>query len=113
MKGMVTCKVCGKDFPVKISKHHIGRDVEKKGVIPAFTGTEEGMLYDIFNCFHCGCQYVAQERKRVFTEEFEFEKSCANCKHGVVKMEDFPCAVCSHNFKDYFEEEENCEEENE
>jgi hypothetical protein len=25
-------------------------------------------------------------------------------------MQDFPCAVCSHNFMDYFEEEEEEEE---
>ena len=112
MKGNVTCKICGKDFPVKINKHGIGRDAEKKGFMPALTGTEEGILYDVFNCPHCGCQYVAQERKHVFIPEPELERSCANCKHGAVKMQDFPCAVCSHSFMDYFEEEEEEEENN-
>lgn len=74
MKGMTTCKICGRDFPLIAEEHYVARDSEKKGVIPALSGQEEATQYDAFNCPHCGCQNVMQERKfaleaTVFTED--------------------------------------------
>lgn len=63
MKGMTTCKICGRDFPLIAEEHYVARDSEKKGVIPALSGQDEAIQYDAFNCPHCGCQNVMQERK--------------------------------------------------
>lgn len=68
MKGMATCKVCGRDFPLIDEEHYIARDCEKKGVIPVLNGQVEATEYDAFNCPHCGCQYIAQERKLTITD---------------------------------------------
>lgn len=73
MKGMTTCKICGRDFPLLAEEHYVARGIEKKGVIPALSGQDEAIQYDAFDCPHCGCQNVMQERKfaleaTVFTE---------------------------------------------
>ena len=73
MKGMTTCKICGRDFPLMAEEHYVARDTEKKGVIPALSGQDEAIQYDAFDCPYCGCQNVMQERKfaleaTVFTE---------------------------------------------
>ena len=76
MKGMTTCKICGRDFPLMAEEHYVARDGEKKGIIPALNGQEEATQYDAFDCPHCGCQNIMQERKfaleaTVFTEDKE------------------------------------------
>ena len=68
MKGMTTCKVCGRDFPLIAEEHYVARNVEKTGIIPAIRGQEEATQYDAFDCPHCGCQNVIQERKEVNLE---------------------------------------------
>jgi len=79
MKGMTTCKICGRDFPLIAEEHYVARDSEKKGVIPALSGQEEATQYDAFDCPHCGCQNIMQERKfaleaTVFTEDEDEEE---------------------------------------
>ena len=64
---MLECKVCGCKFnPVKQS-HYIVRDNEKASSLAnVFSGDAEPTLYDAFNCPQCGCQVVAQQRKRAY-----------------------------------------------
>ena len=65
MKGMTTCKICGRDFPLIAEERYTVRDAEKTGIAVAFGGSES-MLYDAFDCPHCGCQNIVQERKRMY-----------------------------------------------
>ena len=64
---MLECKVCGCKFnPVK-KKHYIVRDNKKvSSLITTFSSDAESTLYDAFNCIQCGCQIVAQQRKRAY-----------------------------------------------
>lgn len=68
---MLECKVCGCKFnPVKQS-HYIVRDNGKASSLAnVFSGDAESMLYDAFNCIQCGCQIVAQQRKRAYITGF-------------------------------------------
>ena len=64
------CKICGKDFELKLDNHYIVRDEEiQRFGIASIVGSsteKESKLYDAFNCPYCGCQNVVQERKRGF-----------------------------------------------
>lgn len=64
---MIECKVCGCKFnPVK-QNHYIVRDNEKASSLAnVFSADAESTLYDAFNCIQCGCQIVAQQRKRAY-----------------------------------------------
>ena len=62
---MIKCKVCGCEFTPVIDKHYITRDNGESGISTAFKQVE-GNLYDTFDCPACGCQIVAQQRKRVY-----------------------------------------------
>ena len=60
---VLICNVCGaKIEPIK-SAHYIARNEGTAGVAAAISKQEE-TLYDAFDCPVCGCQYIAQERKR-------------------------------------------------
>ena len=79
---MLECKVCGYKFnPVKQS-HYIVRDNEKvSSFITAFSSNTESTLYDAFNCIQCGCQIVAQQRKRAYItglgeKQFDLKSNC-------------------------------------
>lgn len=65
MIKIMKCKVCGCDFPPVHEKHYVARDNEKSGLV-ATLDSIEGKLYDAFDCPMCGCQVIAQERKRDF-----------------------------------------------
>ena len=69
---MLECKVCGCKFnPVK-QNHYIVRDNEKaSSLIATFSSDTESTLYDAFNCIQCGCQIVAQQRKRAYITRFD------------------------------------------
>lgn len=56
-------KICGCEFTPVIDKHYIARDNGESGIATAFK-SNEGNLYDTFDCPACGCQIIAQERKR-------------------------------------------------
>ena len=61
------CHVCGTEFPAIRERHYIARDLTKTGVAAAFASTDEPGLHDSFDCPNCGCQCIAQSRKRTFT----------------------------------------------
>lgn len=62
---MIKCKVCDTEFAPVIGEHYISRDCGEAGIASVFRHDEE-KLYDSFDCPHCGCQCIAQERKRVY-----------------------------------------------
>ena len=70
---MIKCKICGCEFPPVIDKHYVSRDEGRIGVFANLSKDEE-KLYDTFDCPACGCQVVAQERKRVY-KPYVLEKS--------------------------------------
>lgn len=63
---MIKCNFCGCEFPAIIKKHYIARDNGKSGLAVAFGSEPEERLYDAFDCPICGCQIIAQERKRSY-----------------------------------------------
>lgn len=73
---MLKCKVCGQEFTAKLDLHYISRDCGKVGVVAALQSNQEECIYDTFDCPACGCQCVAQERKRDF------------CSISISKIED-------------------------
>ena len=90
---MLECKVCGCKFnPVK-QNHYIARDNEKaSSLIATFSSDAESTLYDAFNCIQCGCQIIAQQRKRAYItglgeKQFDLKSNCEDCdeddKEGV------------------------------
>lgn len=60
---MLKCEICGCEFNALIEKHYISRDEGKTG-LAAISGGSEAVEYDTFDCPQCGCQHVAQKRKR-------------------------------------------------
>lgn len=62
---MLKCKICGSEFPTIDEKHYTARDIGiNGGLSQSFNGKQEEKLYDCFDCPQCGCQVIAQERKR-------------------------------------------------
>lgn len=75
IKGMVTCKVCGRDFPLLVEEHYISKEAGKTG-IAALAGGLAPILWDSFNCPHCGSQNCVNQRNRIsnpYGEDFPFE----------------------------------------
>lgn len=64
---MLKCEICGFEFNAVIEKHYISRDEGKTG-LAAISGGIEAVEYDTFDCPQCGCQYVAQKRKRAIDD---------------------------------------------
>ena len=82
---MIECKVCGCKFnPVK-QNHYIVRDNERaSSLIATFSSDVESTLYDAFNCIQCGCQIVAQQRKRAYItgfgeKQFDLKRNLEDC----------------------------------
>ena len=86
VKGMATCKVCGRDFPLLEEEHYVSRDVKKTGLVATISGGNEPQLFDSFDCPHCGCQNIMQIRQQI---------SCP-CDYGI-------CDECT----EYDKEDEN------
>lgn len=63
---MIKCKICGNEFKPTILNHYVSKDVGKVGLIAALQSNDEEKIYDTFDCPSCGCQVIAQERKRNF-----------------------------------------------
>lgn len=63
---MLKCKVCGHEFTAIGENHYVVRDNGKVGLAAGFGSNQEETLYDAFDCPRCCCQYVAQERKRIY-----------------------------------------------
>lgn len=62
------CSVCGDELELTLERHYISRDSGVTG-ISVIVRNEEATLYDTFDCPVCGCQNIAQERKRCLIEE--------------------------------------------
>ena len=126
MKGMTTCIICGRDFPLIIEEHYVARDTEKKGVIPALSGQEEAVQYDAYDCPHCGCQNVMQERKQLTcpcdfgicdecdhegeSNDTEEHDGCSGCAYEGVPMGEYPCKECKGSYFDMWEKKEDNDE---
>jgi len=121
-KGMTTCKVCGRDFALIAEEHYIARDTDVIGVIPALSGTKEPVQWDTFDCPHCGCQNVMQERKAALAEDnecpcdfgicdecdhagqnnTEVHDGCVGCTYENMPVCNYPCNECKGNYKDLY-----------
>lgn len=55
------CEVCGIDFETNLQNHYIAIEGAKPGF---FQG--DAIMYDAFDCPHCGCQHITNERKRAY-----------------------------------------------
>lgn len=62
--SQLECKVCGCKFNAIVERHYVARDNGKTGSSVAFGPTSEESLYDAFDCPMCGCQIIANARKR-------------------------------------------------
>lgn len=62
----VECKSCEHVFELTEQRHYIAR--EKTEMFLIVSNKMEPTLYDAFDCPICGCQYIANERKRVFSK---------------------------------------------
>ena len=64
---MLKCKICGTEFPAVMDKHYIARENGiQGGLVQLSNGKQEEKIYDAFDCPMCGCQVVAQDRKRTY-----------------------------------------------
>lgn len=63
------CSVCGAEFVPKKEARYTGRNNGKTGAMSLFGENQEEQLYDCFDCPICGCQIVAQERKRKYEDK--------------------------------------------
>lgn len=61
---MIQCKICGSEFLPVVGKHYICRDNDVTG-LSTINKKDEVKMYDAFDCPICGCQVIAQERKRI------------------------------------------------
>lgn len=70
---MYKCKICGNEFELKIKEHYVSRDPgeERLGFASLNAVVQERKLYDAFDCPHCGCQNIMQERKPLWTADVE------------------------------------------
>lgn len=115
---MLKCKICGKEFEANLERHYVVRDKGKTGLATIVSNDEE-KIYDVFDCPSCGCQVIAQERKRKLFEgnlfDEEHEEGCCNCnckeniecveehdgcldcKYVSFKPDEYPCVVCKHS----------------
>lgn len=89
IKGMTTCKVCGRDFPLIAEEHYVSKEADSFG-LAAIAGVVVPTLWDSFDCPHCGCQNRMQQRNRLtdslgrdfpldYGENEEDEESCCCC----------------------------------
>lgn len=102
MKGITTCKVCGREFPLMVEDHYIAQDPRKIGAIANFVNTDKAIEYDAFDCPHCGCQNIMQTRKPIWLpeaceckEEFgEETKEETDPEKSVADMREFLIGYC-------------------
>lgn len=62
----IKCNICDCEFVPEKKEHYIARTDGKTGVVAVFQSNDETGLFDAFDCPQCGCQVIAQERKRAF-----------------------------------------------
>lgn len=87
IKGMTTCKVCGRDFPLIAEEHYISKEASKMG-LAAIAGGPSPLLWDSFDCPHCGCQnhlHLRYQLSDIFGQDLplddneEDEENCCCC----------------------------------
>ena len=78
---MLKCKICGKEFEANIERHYISSDNDIKGLTSVIR-KEEVSLYDTFDCPSCGCQVIAQERKRSIINIIKNDEYKDECDEG-------------------------------
>lgn len=97
MEGMITCKVCGKDFPLTVEEHYVAQDPEKIGIIARLADTSKNTQYDAFDCPHCGCQNIVQERKPLWMPEIcECDDDTEGLEEEEIKPEDKRAYMVKH-----------------
>lgn len=119
MKGMTTCKVCGRDFALMAEDHYVAQDPQKVGVIANLVSADRAFEFDAFDCPHCGCQNVMQGRKSIrfvldaqngqTEQDGVMFSGCSSCIYVTRSEDEEPCSLCSHKYLDRFtpmEEEE-------
>lgn len=74
VKGAWTCKICGRDFPLIFEEHYTARNISMTGLAAAIASQSEPAIYDAFDCPHCGCQNITQERRRSVAEAYAEEE---------------------------------------
>lgn len=94
-KGMTTCKICGRDFPLIIEDHYTAKEASPTG-LAALSGVPR-KLFDAFDCPHCGCQNVMQQRyplSDIMGSDYPIDQdvpcSCNDC-HGCDKCQEEYC----------------------
>lgn len=113
MKGMTTCKVCGREFPLMIEEHYIAHDSQRIGVLANLVNTDKAIEHDAFDCPHCGCQNVMQVRKSLWVPEKCDEKEeseensqnhdgCFGCIYVDVPADKEPCCNCKGTKSDCY-----------
>lgn len=125
MKGMTTCKVCGRDFALMIEEHYVAQDPQKVGAIVNLVNTDKAFKYDAFDCPHCGCQNIMQPRKPEacpcdygICDECDHvdegtpldHDGCKGCKYDTLDCKTEPCASCKYNHPDYYVKKEEDDE---
>lgn len=115
MKGMRTCVICGRDFPLLVEDHYVARDPSKIGAIANLVNIDKDFEYDAFDCPHCGCQNIMQERKcpcdygicdecdHVGEEEHD---GCVGCMYEETRADEWPCNECKSNYVDLWQKED-------
>jgi hypothetical protein len=60
-------------FPLIFEEHYTARNTGTTGLVAAIAAQSEPAIYDAFDCPHCGCQNITQERKRNSVEAYTEE----------------------------------------
>ena len=78
---MLKCKICGTEVPAIEERHYIARDNSRTGAVVVISKDEE-KIYDAYDCPMCGCQIIAQERKRNFESYSIYDFSDDECEES-------------------------------
>ena len=60
--GMTICKVCGRPFALNAEEHYVTE--RAPGSVPGIFMVGRENFADAFDCPHCGCQNVMQDRRK-------------------------------------------------
>lgn len=101
----IKCNVCGNVFIPLIENHYVSRDVGKTGLVAVLQSNDEEKLYDTFDCPYCGCQTIAQERKRPFTGI-----GCCDSEYTEDEKDDILLQLDEENSDDFNSDDFNSDE---
>lgn len=95
VKGMYTCKVCGRDFPLLFEEQYVATDPRATGVIATLASMDKANQYDAFDCPHCGCQNVIQSRKPEYCPcDYDICDECCCEEEEDEDASETPCQKC-------------------